>query len=142
MFCKRTIPIFKFHYDSINSIWECGYYPGKHDLNSIMILLIPTLISSLVSSEIYLNSIMILLIQYQLHLQLIHDCYLNSIMILLILLWSLLLNIHIKSEFKFHYDSINSCLHGTANRKKADLNSIMILLIPFNDPDFENDEKI
>ena len=84
---KALLFLFKFHYDSINSVvLNCHSSVLNVHLNSIMILLIRTVIGMPFQCHIDLNSIMILLI------------------------FSFLCATVIMILFKFHYDSIN-CLH-------------------------------
>ena len=58
-----VIHLFKFHYDSINSVQMLIILPKIIDLNSIMILLIPEKAKTTATAKPDLNSIMILLIQ-------------------------------------------------------------------------------
>ena len=78
------VEVFKFHYDSINSIFLRYLNQLGWNLNSIMILLIPMAPPPCAMIDTDLNSIMILLI----HITMVK---------VVCPIW-----------FKFHYDSINS----------------------------------
>ena len=101
------VEVFKFHYDSINSMRPLIFLAMSANLNSIMILLIPQfrLIHHL--QVLHLNSIMILLIPMAPPPCAMIDTDLNSIMILLIQNKDMIYD-KFSITFKFHYDSINS----------------------------------
>ena len=120
---------FKFHYDSINSLFHFYNKLARQHLNSIMILLIHGMKKRQEKIDLNLNSIMILLIRMKIYSSRADKNDLNSIMILLIrhlqdsavasvldLNSIMILLIRIESlrkskglsQFKFHYDSINS----------------------------------
>ena len=102
IFAIDTALIFKFHYDSINSVDTFFILHFFYNLNSIMILLIRVLWEMGKRYQSDLNSIMILLIPFFWY-SMSRSCFnLNSIMILLIRL--------LCSRLIYRYNNLNSIM--------------------------------